>query len=358
MKLIENVKPLQQFMEDGSFLMPEIPAAYRALQAAGAPDFIDYDYLLSVSGMAVRLSWQPGWAAYDGIPNQASEFFNGDPYAPIKLALDRSGTAYRLHMTIDTGIDRAERDIIESVDRGVPVVVSGPSVMSAVTGYDDGELFGVGTFMPQDKRDANGYNKLDGWRRELKAYFMIEKVGARTPDKALLGETISTAVALARTEAVGNAVCGIKSFDALSEMLVWDESFEPFGDSTKYSGKTPYPYDRSEGFWRDDGAHDLGSRFWAGYCDYLCMLNGYSNFSRFLDKYAFAAPEWESELRRAAGYYMRACDYSGELWNYVTPDDAGVLKFKNREVRYAFAAHMLRAKIYTVKAVEALEALL
>lgn len=55
-KFIENVKPLQQFMEDGSFLMPEVPAVFRALQALGAPDYVDYDYLLSLSGIAVRLA--------------------------------------------------------------------------------------------------------------------------------------------------------------------------------------------------------------------------------------------------------------------------------------------------------------
>lgn len=51
-KFIEGVKPLQQFMDDGSFLMPEIPAVLRAAQALHFPAYVDYDYLLSVSGMA------------------------------------------------------------------------------------------------------------------------------------------------------------------------------------------------------------------------------------------------------------------------------------------------------------------
>ena len=85
------------------------------------------------------------------------------------------------------------------------------------------------------------------------------------------------------------------------------------------------------------------------------MLNGYENMSRFLNKYADIVPEWRERVLSAAGYYQKACDYSGELWKYVTPDEEGVRKFRLPEVRYTFAAHMLRAKMYTLKAVEELE---
>lgn len=355
---IENVKPLQQFMDDGSFLMPEIPAVFRTLQTAGAADFLDYDYLLSVSGMAVRLSWQPGWAEYAELPNQACEFYGTDPLEPIKLALERAGADYKFYLVEEQGIEKAERDIKMSVDRGFPVIVNGISVMSTVTGYDGDDLFGVCTFLPQEKRNELGYNKIENWRSSIKNYIIIEKLSPLTVDKAILANVLKTAVKLARTEKVRNAICGINSFDALTEMLVWDESFEQFGNSIHYSEETKYPYERGDNYWRDDGAHDLGKRFWSGYCDFLCMLNGYDNFSKFLEKYASVVPEWHDKLLSAASYYMRACDYSGELWKYVTPDDAGVLKFKTSEVRYVFAAHMLRAKIYTIKAVESIEQLL
>ncbi|MDF2542466.1 MAG: hypothetical protein K0S47_2184 [Herbinix sp.] len=63
-------------------------------------------------------------------------------------------------------------------------------------------------------------------------------------------------------------------------------------------------------------------------------------------------------IKKAAEYYNTACNYSGELWNYVTSDKNGLEKFKTKEVRYAFATHMLRAKIYTVRAVMILEKLI
>lgn len=68
---IADVKCLQQFMEDGSFLMPEIPAALRALQALGAPDYMDYDFLMSITGMAVALSLAARDGSLSGAAHQA-----------------------------------------------------------------------------------------------------------------------------------------------------------------------------------------------------------------------------------------------------------------------------------------------
>ena len=73
--------------------MPEIPAVLRAIQALNAPECMDYDYLLSVSGMAVRLAWQQGWAEYADLPNQGV-FYNEDGKGIVETALDRIGVKY------------------------------------------------------------------------------------------------------------------------------------------------------------------------------------------------------------------------------------------------------------------------
>lgn len=84
-----------------------------------------------------------------------------------------------------------------------------------------------------------------------------------------------------------------------------------------------------------DGAGTLEQRFWAGYCDFLCMLNGYENFARFLEKYAPLVPAWERALRAAAENYRAAGVSSGALWEYVKPDGSDLSKFLDRDVRYA-----------------------
>lgn len=242
----------------------------------------------------------------------------------------------------------------------LPVLLADRSV--CVLGYDGDSLLGISTFADGNTREApHGYNRFDDWQREISAYFIIESYAPREMNRRLLADTLRTAVKLATTTRIGklgDTALGISSFDALAEQLVWDESFEPLEPGKRYEGKIDFPYDRPEGYYREDGARTLASRFWDGYCDFLCMLNGYSNFARFLERYAGVVPEWHEKLLQAAKYYHAACDYSGKLWQYVTPDDNGVAKFKDKDVRYAFAAHMLRAKIYTVRAVETLQAVL
>lgn len=359
-KIIGGIKSLAQFMEDGSFLMPEVPAVYRAIQALQVPDYMDYDYLLSVSGMAVRLAWKPGWNAHEGLPNQAI-FYNEDDKSIIEIALDRIGVEYT-HIK-NTDANTALRDIRQSIDKGIPVIMETTlCVCATILGYRNNDLYGVSVFADQkEAQEPYGYNCFPNWQKEMESYYIIHQFTPKPMDCTSLKEVLQTAVYLARTTAkkqCGNAALGISSFDAVAEMMVWDESFEPLEPGKTYDGELSFPYEREEGYYCTDGARTLEQRFWDGYCDFLCMLNGYENFSRFLQKYAHMVPAWQEPLTRAAAYYQHAATYSGALWEYVTPDSAGVAKFKNKDVRYAFAAHMLRAKIYTVKAIEIIEDLL
>ncbi len=357
-KFIPGIHPLQQFMEDGSFLMPEIPAVYRAAQALNAPEAFDYDYLLSLSGMAVRLAWQPGWAEYAQLPNQGV-FYNQDGRDIVEIALERMGARYVRKALADVGLETAKEEIQASIDRGVPVLIQEPCVYATVLGYRGNTLYGVSTLAEADKRLAPyGYNAFDTWEAETKSYLLIQSFTPRLMDESLLREVLQTAVHQARTAhlaCLGGAALGVSAFDALAEMLVWDEGFAPLTPGSRYEGELSFPYRRPDGYYRTDGARTLDQRFWAGYCDFLCMLNGYENFARFLTRYASLRPGWSGPLQEAADDYLHACESSGALWRYVTPDAGGVARFKEKEVRYAFAAHMLRAKIFTLRAVELLE---
>lgn len=380
-KIIDNVKILYQMMDDGSMLLPDMPVVYRLMQVLGSPSWVDYDYIMSISGAAVRLSWQQGWAGHDGEPNQSTLFINGDELIEYKRVFSRLGVSYSTHYIIGKKTDKdksnddniiwntpqeAKKDIVNSINRGIPVIINEPYVTSLILGYeDDGSvLYGISIFAPKEGRVLpHNYNKIVNWENEIKKYFLISNYTPRCMDKELLTEVFETAVELARTvriDKLGDTALGISAFDALAEQLVWDESFEVLEPDKRYEGEINWPYDKPKGYYSEDGARSLSDRFWKGYCDFLCMLYGYSSFSRFLKRQVDAgiAPEWSNELQKAAKYYDIACDYADRLWDYVTPDNKGVAKFKNKEVRYTFAAHMLRAKIYTIKAVEELDKLL
>ena len=152
---IAGVKPLAQFMEDGSFLMPEIPALLRALQAMGAPAAFDYDYLLSLSGMAVRLVWQQGWAEYRDTPNQG--VFYGKNV--VELALDRVGAGYTVRR-FDNG---AAEEVRRLLDSGRPVLMQGGAqAYAALLGYRGNDFYGVSTFADASQRIApHAYNRID-----------------------------------------------------------------------------------------------------------------------------------------------------------------------------------------------------
>jgi len=363
---ISGVRYLQQFMDDGSFLTPEIPSVLRAVQAINAPDYMDYTYLLSVSGSALRLAWQQGWAGYDDTPNQCI-FYNEGKRSIHEIALDRTGVKYTLKNVSETGIETAEKDIKASIDNGFPVLLNGPFT---VLGYreksdTETELYGVYTFADPDRRDpSTGYSLNPEWPEKAGTYIIIDGFDPRGMDADLLKEVLRTAVYQSRTSRVdylGDTALGISAFDALAEMMVWDESFDPLNTEnpgTEYESAIAFPYERPDGYYRIDGGKTLLHRFWCGYCDFLCLLNEYENFADFLKKYSNIIPEWKNELELASDDYLRANTFSGELWKYVTPDDAGAVKFKDSSVRYAFAAHMLRAKIYTVRALERIEKLL
>ncbi len=357
-KFIPGIRILQQFMEDGSFLMPEIPAVYRALQALNSPTEFDYDYLMSISGMAVRLAWQPGWAGYEQLPNQGV-FYPQDGRDIVEIALERAGAKYVRKALADVGLERAKQEIRSSIDHGVPVLIQEPCVYATVLGYHGDTLYGVSTLAdPNQRLGPYCYHAFDTWTSETKSYLLIESFTPRFMNEELLREVLQTAVYQARTPRLswlGSAALGLSAFDALAEMLVWDEGFAPLKPGCRYEGELSFPYRRPDGYYRTDGARTLDQRFWSGYCDFLCMLNGYENFSRFLKRYANLQPTWTEPLLQAADDYLHASEFSGALWQHVTPDDRGVARFKDPDVRYTFAAHMLRAKIYTLRAVELLE---
>jgi hypothetical protein len=47
-------------MDDGNMLLPDMPVVFRLAQTLDAPEHVDYDYVMGISGAAVRLSWQQG----------------------------------------------------------------------------------------------------------------------------------------------------------------------------------------------------------------------------------------------------------------------------------------------------------
>ncbi len=258
---------------------------------------------------------------------------------------------------------KAKSDIVASIDRGVPVLshgMDGPT--SLIIGYenDGAQLCHIHPFIPDaDRRGEARYTVTrSDWQSKITMYCLVRSFSPRSVDRALIQMVMRHVVSLAQLESYGTTALGLNAIDALVEQLVWDEGFEMLAPQEKYEGVLSWPYERPAGFYREDGARNLHDRFWAGYCDFLCMMNGYEAIRFFMEKHKDVVPAWTEDLLEASRCAKRVCDYTGELWKYVSADEAGLLKFKTADVRSIFAAHMLRAKVYTKRMVEIFERLL
>ena len=385
-KLIEGIKEIHQFTEgEGNFLLPYAPAYLRLLQSLGAPDYMDYDFVLCVSGAAVRVSWQQGWAAYEDEPNQSELFINGDRLTEYRRGFAGAGVEaeiclseakrerWRGHYSGSVtwaGGEKAKTDITASIDRGIPVPAHGIAGEPAclIIGYEDGgtRLCVMSIFTPADKKTGKSkYRISDGsWTDEITLYCIVRGFRPRAVDMTLLREVMTNVICLARLKSYDKAgsewhvTYGLEAIGSLAEHLVWDEGFEPLEPYEKYSGSLSWQYERPPGYWRRDGARCLSDRFWAGYCDFLCMLNGFESLKNFIDRMKDKAPpEWSDDLAEASRCAGRIADFTGELWKYVTADEEGLRKFKTADIRSIFAGHMLRVKIYYTRVTEIFERL-
>ncbi|MDF2700775.1 MAG: hypothetical protein K0Q49_2338 [Haloplasmataceae bacterium] len=337
-KLITGIKEIHQFMKDeGNFLLPFAPAFLRLLQSLNAPNYMNYDFVMCVSGASTRLSWQQGWAAYEGEPNQSELFVNGDRLTEYRKGFEG--------------------------DQAIPVLAHGiDSPTCLIMGYEnDGEKLDIlHLFIPDEKKvgETKYMISSENWQDQITMYCIINSFTPRIINKQLLVEIMENVIYLAKLENYGSTALGINAIQTLAEHLVWDEGFEKLEPKEKYEGELSWHYERPKSYYREDGARNLHERFWAGYCDFLCMLNGFNALWQFMNKYKDIVPEWIEDLQEASVCARRVCDYTGELWQYVSADELGLLKFKTKDVRSIFAAHMLRAKIYTKRIIEIFERLL
>lgn len=277
-KLIDGVKHLKQFMDDGSMLLPDIPVAFRLLQTMNAPNYMDYDYLLSISGAAVRLSWQPGFAAYEGEPNQSELFASGDRLSELRNLFNSTGLDVVIHLIKEkksfwkenysepvtwTSQSKAKKIILNSINEDKPIMIWGPMKSMLVTGYENnGEiLYGVGT-MHEDMEvlEETNYVKVDNWEQDLKAVYEVISFEPIKPNKEVLYNTLKTAVTLARTQSqkeLGNTALGLSALESVAEHMVWDESFEPLEIDKKYEGKITWPNLLCNGYYREKMEQEL-----------------------------------------------------------------------------------------------------
>ena len=190
-----------------------------AFQAAGAD--ISYEYLMGVSGAAFRLQmYQPEWCP--SAPHAACGFRCCD-VAQAAVPFDITGFEPKADDV--EGVEKARREIVASIDRGIPVICYSEED-SLVVGYEDG---GKVLLVRAYVAGKPGYKPLNKWPWG----FGIIKRKAEMPDP---GKTILRSLEIAKELAhsknyyEGHYASGFAAYE------IW---IAGLNDDKRFENKTP-----------------------------------------------------------------------------------------------------------------------
>jgi hypothetical protein len=197
-----------------------------------------YSFFLGVTGAAFRLTWAEGWQG----DNVEIMYMSDQPMAPFERAFEALGWEFKYLGKEDPPIkDEAFRqEIVESIDRGMPVVafgVIGPPEACLITGYDDGGDLLTGWNFFQDfpefkagqEFEPCGYFRIRNWYATTEALIIPGEKVKRLEYKEIFRKSLEWAVKVMRTPRVTAyglpRANGVAAFDAWIEAILRDEEF-------------------------------------------------------------------------------------------------------------------------------------
>ena len=180
-KIIPNVPRIAMFIGSQSYLTPFVGSLYAALQSQG--ESWQYSDVLAMSGAGNRLRWMPGCWDPGNVDILNCE---GNPFAPHFRAFKAVGWNAEVKLAKPirgmeepfVDYETARRDILASIDRGIPVIamgIIGPPECCVVFGYkNDGEkLIGWNYFQTDEGFDGEKPFEKAEWFPNLWGYILL-----------------------------------------------------------------------------------------------------------------------------------------------------------------------------------------
>ncbi|MEM3907824.1 MAG: hypothetical protein QXZ17_13365 [Nitrososphaerota archaeon] len=245
----------------------------------------------------------------------------------------------------------ARKDIVSSIDRGIPVVaigVIGPPECCVVFGYeDDGEkLAGWNYFQTDEGYDPEKPFIKKDWFKDTWGYILL-KEKTRVPSARESGlEIFKAIVDHAYKGEVRRAKVGFSAWEAMLNQLEND-------DFSQLSLLPP------GGIFTDDASwqNSVKGRFFV-YCDALCQIHERGVALSYYKKLSDEVPEWRPELEQAISAWQECANYGGFLWKYMSMDNAGLEKFRSLELRKTLADEGRRAMGKDIEAISHIKRIL
>lgn len=348
-KIIPNV-PLVTISGDGySYLTSYVGAIYAALHAMNEP--VDYSELLFVSGAGNRLCWTEGkWVfGNEDIANCGETTFEiqdrllkayGWNASEVILKRDTDGIT-------NIPIIDIEKDIISSIDRGIPIMVQGlmnqgsPNDYSIIYGYEaDGEkLLGWSYY----QEDLEPFVVAD-WKKKLRAYILIEEKTTPMSERERILTAFRAIVKHTKQGEIRGRKVGFAAWESMLYQLEHDD----------FSHCTVLPSSNAPD--NEHGVNSLESRFII-YCDALCQIN--ERGAKYIEMLITKFPEWSDELTHALKSWKECSSYGGYLWSQgFSFDERGFKKFGEKDARKVLADEGKRSMQKDIEAIKCIEQIL
>jgi len=303
------------------------------------------DYLMGISGGALTIFWGVPWCDC----NCDILYLGDEPIDRIFAALGYEHTRFREPNRKDPGDaeERFGKAIVESIDKGRPVIAQGPvgpPEASVIAGYqDEGRVLRGWSYFQEEFAI---YFRAEEWFPKGIGLIVIGDKKETPSREQVLKGTLEWAIALAKVEERFSPqppegdegqrlIAGLAAFDAFAEALEKDESF-PEGDlETLTSRLVPIG---------NDGIHLMGCKRDAAV--------------RFLTSVA----EWDlpgaDDVKSAADAYSAGAflwKQAGASTPWTGAPEAKRLEIADRALRTKLAGLIRDAKVHEARAVSFLE---
>jgi len=303
------------------------------------------DFLMGVSGGAFTIFWGVPWCDC----NCDILYLGDEPIDRTFSALGYEHARFREPNRNDPGDaeERLRKAIVESIDRGTPVIAQGPvgpPEAGVIAGYEDsGQVLSGWSYFQED---FSVYFRAEDWFAKCIGLIVVGDKKETPSRQQVLKSTLEWAVALAREPERFSRrppdggegqrlIAGLAAYDAFAEALEKDESF-PEGDlETLTSRLVPIG---------NDGVHLMGCKRDAAV--------------RFLTSVA----EWDlpgaDEVKSAADAYSAGAflwKQAGASTPWTGAPEAKRLEIADRALRTKLAGLIRDAKVHEARAVSLLE---
>ncbi|MBS6374367.1 MAG: helix-turn-helix transcriptional regulator [Erysipelotrichaceae bacterium] len=232
-RLIPNVEKLYDTKTENYMF----PSCMRSLMASlNEDEGYDFSFFAGVTGDLFNMTWlEPKWRYNDSYSNVCK-----DSQIPIRRAFDACGYAYSYHAHEEIITHKKEftKRIMDSIDRGIPVLtfgIVGPPVCSIISGYaQDGDiLIGWSQFTGETQDDeifdhvfSSNYFQVKNDLHQSEALIFIGPKKANPSIAESIRKSLKNLIEIKKLESTDEIILGGRAFQAWADSLRCDELFQ------------------------------------------------------------------------------------------------------------------------------------